>query len=300
MVARIATFPFQATLISENARIQQNLAKTQLQISSGLRSDNYKGIGSSSQLLLSYETQYSKLKSYTDNINVGISRLESMFSVLGNMNGTIQQFLGGLSAAMSGLSSTADLQALAQIGQEAVVSLLNSNIGGRYLFGGSIINHPPVDLTDPGYIAQTPPSVADTTYYQGDNIVESIQLDDNFVVSYGIQADNTAFEQILRGYNLILNNPGSVVAMQEAFGLINAGVDLVATLQNNVSNAANLIEDQQGENLADLNTIENLVSQLKDTDLSVASVLMAEYETQLEASYSTMTRSLRLNLHDFL
>jgi hypothetical protein len=67
MVNRVATYPFTNTLIAENMRLQVKYADINTQISSGLKSQDYKGIARDSQYLLAVESSADKLEAYNAN-----------------------------------------------------------------------------------------------------------------------------------------------------------------------------------------------------------------------------------------
>jgi len=48
--------------------------------------------------------------------------------------------------------------------------------------------------------------MAGTSYCQGDGEAASVRVSDSQIVSYGVTADNTAFEKALRAMSLVANN----------------------------------------------------------------------------------------------
>ncbi len=301
ITARISTFTFSNRLNANNLRVQQELSDIQLQMSSGKKSSSFKGISSDVQRLLNVESNLARVE--TQNIVAATtqSRINTMFSTMGAMLDLANNFAQTLAQNLSGQFATpADLQAIASNSEESLAALLNVNLGGRYLFSGSEVDVPPVDLNDPLYTPQPFPSVANTSYYQGDNIQQSSTVADGYDVAYGVEADDIGFERLLRAMNLAANNPANTAAVQEALQLVNLAVDDIAAIRTDISSKATLIEAQVQNNNDEVGLLKDVVSSIEDVDLADASVQLTLYQTQLEASYSTTARTIRLNLFDFI
>ncbi len=301
MVNRVATYPFTNTLIAENMRLQVKYADINTQISSGLKSQDYKGIARDSQYLLAVESSADKLEAYNANANITLSQINTMYTTMARLQDIANSILHDITASLGGdLVPSAVLTNQATIGMNEAASLLNLTIAGRHVFAGSDIDTPPVDLTDPGWIAQTPPSVANTSYYQGNAVVNAVQVSESLTISYGVKADNPAFEQLLRAFNLIANNPGNTAALVEASGLVQQSVDDIANVQGVLSSQSRSIEDQIDKNTQDRTYIKDLASTIKEVDIPSASVYLTEIQTQLEAAYTASVRILNMSLTKYL
>lgn len=301
MVNRVATFAYTNTMISENMRLQTKYSDINTQISSGLKSQSYKGIARDSQYLMAVESSIDKLEAYNANGNTTLATVNTMYSTMGLIDELANSMLGNITAALGGNQVSASvLTSQAQSGLDEVSSLLNMKIAGRYMFSGSDIDTEPVDLTDPLWIAQTPPSVANSSYYQGNSTINNVQISETLTVNYGITADNAAFEELFRAYNLVFNNPTNRTALEEASGLVQSAIDDIANLRGVLSTQAKSIEDQIDKNLEDMTYLKELSSSIKEVDLPSASVSLTEVQGQLEAAYSASVRILNLSLVNYL
>ena len=111
------------------------------------------------------------------------------------------------------------------------------------MFSGARTTSAPVDIGSVTYAAATSPSTADTSYYQGDDEAASVRVSDSQTASYGVTANNTAFEQALRAMNLVANNsPLSTDTLNEALDLAASAVDAVEVVQGKISNASSSVE----------------------------------------------------------
>jgi flagellar hook-associated protein 3 FlgL len=301
MVNRVSTYAYTNSVISENMRLQTKYADVNTQISSGLISQDYKGIAKDSQYLLAVESSQDKLVAYNANANITLSTINSMYSTLGKIEDLANKMLANVTAALAGDQVPGTIVASqADNALQETAGLLNLKIAGRYIFSGSDIDTLPVDLTDPAWVPQTVPSVVNSTYYQGNAVVNSTQISENFTVNYGVKADSTGFEKLLRAYNLLFNNSTNGPAKSEALDLIKQGIDDIANVRGNMSAQANAIESQTDKNEEDTLFLKELSSKIKEVDIPSASVKLTEIQGQLEASYSASVRILNLSLVNYL
>lgn len=305
MTDRIATFTQTNQIITNNARLQSNYAQKQLQVSSGFKSNNYEGIARDSARLLNLETDFSRITQQTENTQIASDRVNLMFGSLNSMVEQTQKFIADLSSTVSSFGlQGADLVNNAQTNLNQFAGQLNTQISDRYLFAGSATQTRPVDLSDPAWGGQTfvlpGPSVADTNYYQGNDYIQNVESIDGFTVNYGVTANNPAFEQVIRAYDLIITNPTDQDTLEEAFRVLNIAVDELAVLQASLSQRAQTLEAQISDNESELLLIETQITNIREVDVAEASVNLKQLETQLEASYTVTAALLNLKLSDYV
>ena len=148
------------------------------------------------------------------------------------------------SAAASTGSSTGDASAISTSQQllQQMGGMLNTQYDGQYVFGGARTSSAAVDLstfaTGTGSL-----TTADTSYYQGDSELASVRVSDGQTVSYGVTADNPAFEQVMRALKYVANSTTlSSSDIASVLSVANSAVDAVATVQAKLSNSASQIE----------------------------------------------------------
>jgi flagellar hook-associated protein 3 FlgL len=305
MVDRIASFIQTTNIVSNNLRLQSLYGQINQQIASGVKSETFPGIAEDSKRLLNLESDYERILQQTDNISIVSNRVNIMFDAVGSIVEQTQKFMGDLSATVSTFGPQgADLVNIAQTNLRQVAGQLNTLIAGRYLFSGSDTQTQPVDLNDPAFGGQTytapGPSVPDTDYYQGNNYIQTVEASDGFNVDYGVTANNAAFEQIIRAYDLIITAPNDQDTLAEAFRLLQLGADEAAVLQANISQEAQVLEQQESANQEELVLLEEQIVDIREVDLAGATVQLSQIEAQLEASFSATSRLLRLSIVDFI
>jgi len=282
-------------------RLQTKYADINTQISSGLKSQDYKGIAKDSQYLLAVESSQEKLKAYNSNGNTALSNVNIMFSNIGRIQDLATSMLSNITSAQGGnLVPNAIVISQADNAMRETAGILNIKVAGRHLFSGSDIDTLPVDLTDPAWVPQSAPSVVNSAYYQGNSTINAVQMSETLSVNYGVTGDNPAFEKLFRAYNLLFNNSGSFVDRAEAHDLIQQSIADMSNVRGLLSTQAKSIEDQMDKNEQDRTYLKELSSNIKEVDIPSASVTLTEIQGQLEAAYSASVRILNLSLVNFL
>lgn len=115
---------------------QAGLAQAQTEISSGTQSDLGVYLGASTGASVSMKNQIDALDSYTSTNGLATTRLDTTATALTSMVSAAQAISASLVSASSTGGSTAGLQASGTSGLQALLSGLNTSVGGQYVFGG--------------------------------------------------------------------------------------------------------------------------------------------------------------------
>lgn len=302
MVDRVSTFAQTQRLVESNLRLQGQYGEGQVQIASGQKSETYDGIARDTQRILSIESDMQRINMQLVTSEKAFSRNDMVYDILGGITQVAQNFMADLSTAISNIGgpTAGQMQSLAQNSLDSAVAGLNTQLAGRYLFAGSATQTAPVDPTVATWGGAVIPSVADTDYYQGNAFIQSVEVTDSQTVNYGFLASDSSLELIMRAYDLIITTPGDVPTYQEAFDLINQGLEALATRRASVANNSASIQQAMNQNREDLNLLQNLIADLKEVDLAEVSVNIQQIEAQLEASFAVTTNLLNLSIVNFI
>jgi flagellar hook-associated protein 3 FlgL len=299
---RVATFANSQQMIAAALKTQSTMSDMQMQEASGAKSSDFGGLGSKSQQVLNLQVSVTRAQSYIDAATQTDSKIQVMYSAVNSIADLTTEFRSLLTSATN--TASTDSASVTQSAQEmlsTMASLLNTQYSGSYLFGGSRTEQAPVDISSTSYAAATSPSTADTSYYQGDSAVASVRVSDSQTVSYGVTADNTAFEQIMRAMNLVANNsPLSTDTLNEALDLADSAIDAIGVVQTRISNASGSIEKASASQTEYQSYAQTLGTDLTSVDVAAVTASLATYEAQLTASYSAIAKVQGLNLSSYL
>ncbi|MDR3468611.1 MAG: flagellin [Xanthobacteraceae bacterium] len=301
MVMRVATFAQSDQMIAAALRTQAVMANEQIQESSGLTSSDLAGYGSDSQRVVNLQVSVTRSQSYIDSASLADSKVQVMYSAVGSMTDIITSLRSQLSAATTGSSSeTASVINSAQQMLTEMGSLLNTQYDGEYVFGGASTSTAPVDLSS--FSSGTgSTTTADTSYYKGDHEVASVRVADDQTVSYGVTADNSAFEQVMRVLKFVANSSSlSSTDITNALNLASNALDATTTVQAKLSNSASQIEAASSRQSDYQSYAKTLSSDLTSVDVAAVTAQLSTYQSQLTASYSAISKIQSLSLASYL
>lgn len=297
MVGRVATFAHSSKLLSLAMQTQSRLAEKQVQEASGLISSTYGGLGADAGSVVNLEVSLTRAQSYLSSAQTALSRVEMMYSAVGG----ISDILTSIRSSVNGViteDQLSDLQALAASYLEDISSLLNTRYEGRYLFGGGMTSSAPVDT---GSYVVTDLDTADTSYYSGDSVIQSVRISADRELSYGVTGDNAAFEETLRVLSYLANAADLTVAdLPEISEALVSAQDKVIAVQSTLSIKAASLETAITREEDYITAISETINSKKSVDVVALAAEIATMETQLQASYSIIGKLSNFSLLDYL
>ncbi len=297
---RISTATLYGSTLNAAMQAETSYAQANIQESTGLVSTTYGGLGSQAGQLLNLEAQLNQAQSYATTATQVSDRVQSMYTSIGDMITRMESLETTLSSAISSAASGETTASLNSAGQDALDTLagyMNSQYGTSYVFSGADVQTAPVSLT--GYTADV--DTANTSYYQGDDTVASVQVSTQQSVSYGVTADNTAFEQALRAaYAASTVSISSTSSIEDVYSLAQSAVDSLSTLQSQVGLSASDLSDAADRQSSDVNFLTTTVGNIKSVDTAAIAAKVSEYQTQLSASFDAVAKVAKLTLSTYL
>jgi flagellar hook-associated protein 3 FlgL len=291
MISRVGTFSNVMSLMDAGMRLQGKLADAQMQEASSYKSTTFSGLGVDASSVLDITGQSARLTADSAAATDASALVQSAYSAVGDMTDLATEIRSQLASAMSGLNagtSGATTGTDAANWLSTLQSALNTEVGGAYVFGGQAADSPPVDFSAAGYAPAAAPATPDTGYYQGSTTVRSLTTSDGLTVQLGAAASDPGFEELARAIAIVQANPTSATALQTAYDLVGTATSDLSTTQTTISNQATTLSTLISTNSTKVTTLNNLASSLDGADLATATVMVSQYQTQLQALYSTI------------
>ena len=321
MVAtRVSTLAQQQLITSNALRTQRNVNDLQMQIASGKKTQSFSGIADDAGRLVNLKSELSQAEQFIQNITITEKRLDLMAFALDQIEDVARKAHTDFAAALNG-SAADDIQLslLAQASLDQVVEVLNTKDDSRFLFAGGAVETKPVNLSNANYTAPAPGSpptfvqTVETGYYQGDAVLQSTRADDGFNVAYGMNADESAFEKLIRTLDNISNVTFTdPITAQEKTFLSEAMVELTELIDNNgVDKTLSDLRADIGldrvvlDNIRDkhndfLQFSQDSIAEIENVDPGEVITSLNFEQIQLEASFTTIARIQTLSLSNFL
>src|SRR5215469_4908010 len=147
----ISSINYGNSVLGQSVRnIQNQLSDLSTQLSTGLKSTNYAGMGVNEGFAIAARAQLSNLSAFSTtmtNVNTDIAAANT---ALQSFSKTIGQVQSNASSSPQNLTSTGQTigQQNASSELSAMIGMLNTQVGTRYLFSGTAINTPAVASAD--------------------------------------------------------------------------------------------------------------------------------------------------------
>jgi flagellar hook-associated protein 3 FlgL len=317
MVARIGTFTNQRLILDATLRTQANLADTQLQIATGKKTQSFSGLDEDVTRLANLKNDLAKSEQFVSNIDAVTKRLKLMEFGLEQIDGAARDMRSLIRDSLNGdAADTNNLQALAQQYLDQITEIMNLRDDSRYLFAGGKTDTKPVDLSNGVYTPPAPPpfdTTVDTGYYEGDTTISEVRIDDSVVVQYGITADQSAFEKIIRALdNVAQTTFGTPITAAQKTMLNDAVTTLTEAVEDNGTNKTigeltsdvvldmRLLDSQKSSHQEFINFASENISDIENVDAAEAITFLNFQQVQLQSSYELISRIGSLSLANFL
>jgi flagellar hook-associated protein 3 FlgL len=224
----ISTSNLYNSTIGDALNVQTQWSTAETQQASGLQAQDFGTLGGgSTREMLNFETDIAQATSWAGVAKTVGSTTQAMYTAVGTMQSDVNKLQTLISTAMSSPNNS-DLLGQAQSIMSTLLTQVNQQVGGNYLFAGANTSVAPVNLaTYPTLNASTnayDPSTQDTGYYTGDNSIQSVQVNLQQTVSYGVLASNPAMEEAIRAVQSVVE-----AAQASTASVTNAAAPITST-----------------------------------------------------------------------
>lgn len=299
MLTRIGDAAQTERMTSLLLQTQTRSRLSQAQISTGKMSDRFQDLAPNVERLIDIEVTLQQNRQFQAS---NIATNEKLTAMEAAMSGLVDAATRAQTLAIQRTSDGAlDPGTLAPEFEailDHAVALLNAEIDGRYLFGGSKSDQEPVVL-DPSFANL---GLSDDTYYRGDDLKLAVRADVNIEVSFSMSADREGFQEFIGGLRGlatgdVLDDP---VMLENSLGLVHDSLGKIADYQAELGTRQAQL-DRISQRHADTELyLENRISDIEDVDITEAITRLAKDQVLLEGAMATMGRLNQLSLVNYL
>jgi flagellar hook-associated protein 3 FlgL len=234
------------------------------------------------------------------NIQMGRSWLEAAESAMGQVE-TILSEVKALSVQMAsatlGSSERANAATLVDGQMRQLLSLANTEVGGRYIFAGTMTDTTPFALDD----EDNPTAVI----YSGNDTAFSVKIGKNMTVEVGRDGEDVFGASGSSVFDTLLNLKGSllsddVAGIQGALTALDTHLKDVRTVISDVG-AKTLRLDSKEKILEEMKlTYTERKSRIEDVDIAEAIMDLKGKELAYQAALSSSSKVMAMSLVDYL
>jgi flagellar hook-associated protein 3 FlgL len=299
-INRVSTYAQHQKLMFNLNSTQGRLADLQNQLASGKKAETFDGLNGRVEFVTSLENKKRAADQYIESNTVILTRLKTMDVAVNNVQDIVSDLRDTIAQARSPYI-TEDQVFIQQLESmlKNLSNQLNTNIGGRYLFAGTKTDLPPVvDNIQAPESSGTP----DDSYYRGDNYDFNARINDHFDMTYGVRANNEAFQNIVASIYKAIEGlqKRDFSELEEAYRISDVALEKVSAIQTTINNNIVTVQDANEEHDTLSGYWKSVASQETDTDMVEVSTQVAIDQAILQASYQAFSRISGLKLADYL
>ena len=211
----ISTNNLYSTTVGEALNVQSQWSVAETQQASGLKAGDFGSLGGGdSREMLNLSTDIAQASNWSSVAKTVGTTTQAMYTAVGTMQSDVNKLQVLISTAMSSPNNS-DLLGQAKSIMATLLTQVNQQVSGNYLFAGTNTSVAPVNLNNyPTLTAGTDangnptytysPNTPDTGYYTGDTTIQSAQVNLQQTVSYGVLASNPAIEEAIRSVQQVI------------------------------------------------------------------------------------------------
>ena len=308
MLDRVSTFSFGQSLVNEYSRIQGRTVTTQNQIATGKVGDQYADAKDKAGVLAAAKMKSSDVEAFTSTTKEVLNTLNLQDLHLQQLSDISARLRSAIGDALAAGRAPALMEDVKNLYNEAV-SLLNSRVDGKYIYGGSRTDQPPVNATDLTALVAAP-TVADI--FENTDLKQTQRIDDNETLETGLTASDVATDLMqtfkdIATFNAGVNGPFGMdtTAAQTTFLTtqhvalpdVQEGINTIAAINGTRHEQATVALDRH-EGLAAYFT--KFIGDIEDVDLAEAIARLNQDQVAAEAAGRMIAQVNQLSLLNFL
>jgi flagellar hook-associated protein 3 FlgL len=290
---RISTAQIPAGSLVDLQRAQRELVEAARQSSAQTRASDLKGYGREAQTLVSAERLSARLTGFQETTRELTTRMQIQDVTLGRAAEAVNKLKDALFQNI-GLDSGEGVRAQLEEAFAVIKDTMNTNLGGRYLFGGVMNDRPPVTADTLSALAADP--LTDSIEQGAQSQV--MRVEESRVVSAGLVADDVisgAFASLKRLAEMDEGPDGPFsgdltatqrAAIQSELTSLNSAFDNILSRQAENGRLMKEVESADKRLTSRMNALDEAIGGIVNVDLAEVAVRLNQAQFAYESSAS--------------
>lgn len=306
-MARISSAMIPASSLADISRAQQQLVEAARQSSSQTRATDLKGYGRESQTLVSAERLVARNQSFQANARELTTRMTIQDVAIGRAAEVVSQLKDSLFQNVS-LDSGVGIRVSLNEAFEVLRDAMNTNIGGRYLFGGVMNENAPVTAASLNDLALNPLEDSIATGEEP----QFMRIEDGRTIQAGLVADDViseAFASLKRLAELDAGPDGPFdgtltqtqrTALESELRSLSTAFDTILTSQSENGRLMKDVDNATTRLTAQYNALDEAIGGIVNVDLAEVAVRLNQAQFAYQSSASIFNTLRGMSLLDIL
>jgi flagellar hook-associated protein 3 FlgL len=306
-MSRISSAMIPSGSMADLQRAQRELVEAARQSSAQTKASDLKGYGREAQTLVSAERLAGRLTGFKATANELTTRLQIQDVALGRAAESVTKLKDELFQNLS-LDSGEGIRAQLEEAFAVIKDTMNTNLGGRYLFGGVMNDRPPITADSLSDLAANPL----TDSIEQGAASQMMRVEDSRVVSAGLVADDvitSAFASLKRLAEMDegVDGPfdGDLTATQRAavtseLTALNTAFDTILSRQSENGRLTKEVESASTRLTSRMNALDEAIGGIVNVDLAEVAVRLNQAQFAYESSASVFNVLRNMSLLNML
>jgi len=304
---RISTAMIPSGSLGDLQRAQRELVEAARQSSAQTRASDLKGYGREAQTLVSAERLAARLSGFQETTRELTTRMQIQDVTLGRAAEAVNKLKDALFQNI-GLDSGEGVRAQLEEAFAVMKDTMNTNLGGRYLFGGVMNDRPPITADTLSQLATDPLT---DSIEQGAQ-AQVMRVEESRVVSAGLVADDVisgAFASLKRLVEMDAGPDGPFsgdltgtqrAAIQSELTALNAAFANILSRQAENGRLMKEVESADTRLTSRQNALDEAIGGIVNVDLAEVAVRLNQAQFAYESSASVFNVLRNMSLLNML
>jgi flagellar hook-associated protein 3 FlgL len=304
---RISSAMIPLSAMGDLAKAQRTLVETARQSSAQTRANDLKGYGREAQTLVSAERLVARTQGFLSTGRELTTRMQIQDVALGRAAEVVSKLKEDLFQNV-GLESGEGVRSQLEEAFAVLKDAMNTNLGGRYLFGGRLNDRPPITATSLANLAANPLTSAIEQGAQPQEMrIEDGRTIDAGLVADGVISDAMASIKRLAEVDVGVDGPfggdltaNQKTAIQNELGNLAAAFDKILASQAENGRLMKQVDSATTRQTSQLETLNGAVGDIVNVDLAEVAVRLNQAQFAYEASAGVFNVLRNLSLLNVL
>jgi flagellar hook-associated protein 3 FlgL len=308
MLDRVGSWSFGQSLVNEYSRIQVRTVETQMQIATGKVGDQFADAKDKAGVLAAAKMKSADVEANTATTKEVLTKLNLQDLHLQQLSDLSARLRTAIGEALSANKAPALMEDVKNLYNEAV-GILNTRVDGKYIYGGSRTDQPPVNATDLASLVAAP-TIADI--FDNTDLKQTQRIDENETLETGLTASDIGTDLMQMFKDIAAFDVGAggpfvmeLTAAQATFLTtqhvalpdIQKDINTIAAINGTRHEQATVALDRH-ESLAAYFT--KFIGDIEDVDLAEAIARLNQDQVAAEAAGRMIAQVNQLSLLNFL
>lgn len=308
-IDRVGTNSQSQLLLSQIQQAELALNKTQTQVTSGMVSTDYAGIGNKTAMLEATRSAANRTTAYQSATALALNQSNLQDSQMSSLSDLANQLRQAITTAV-GDNDASTLMTTAQGIFDQASQILNSkDANGNYLYGGDKNGQPPLTATS---LSDLTAMSSASDAFQNGTVANSVMVGDGQSVQVGMLASNigTGLMQTLKDladFNAGTNGNFSTGLTDAQSSFLSGEIQTATTAATQINNAAaangniNSQLTDASDNQKTMSTLfGGFVSNIEEVDMPTAITQLNQNQVALQAALQVTAQLSQVSLLNYL